>query len=119
MRIGVTLENNSGMESNVSAHFGQCPFFLTADVEDGKVIGSKVVENTAVHGGGGCAAVDALLEHRITHVIAGGMGMNARNKFNAAGVKVYGYSGKVRDAIEGLLNNGIGGLEDCKEHGVC
>ena len=117
MRIGVTLEDGLGLESNVSAHFGQCPFFLIVDVEKGKIGKSQVVKNTAEHGGGGCVAVAEILKHNLTHVIAGGMGMNAQNKFAAAGVKVYGFSGKAGDAVQQLLENNIGGLEGCKEHG--
>jgi predicted Fe-Mo cluster-binding NifX family protein len=117
MRLGVTLEDGLGLESNVSAHFGQCPFFLIAEIKEGKVVESKVVKNEAEHGGGGCVAVDEILKHKLTHVIAGGMGMNAQHKFAAAGVKVFGYSGKVSAAIKDFLENRIGGLEGCKEHG--
>jgi len=117
MRIGVTLEDGLGLESNASAHFGQCPFFLIVEVENGKILKTAVVKNTTEHGGGGCVAVDEILKHKLAHVIAGGMGMNAQNKFAAAGVKVFGYSGKAGDAINDMLKNKIGGLESCKEHG--
>ena len=72
-----------------------------------------------MHGGGGCVAVDELLKYNITHVIAGGMGMGAQQKFAQAGVKVFGYSGKVKEAIDDFLTNKIGGLGACKEHGTC
>lgn len=111
------MEDNRGMESNVSAHFGQCPFFLIAEIENGRITKSEVVKNEAEHGGGGCVAVDEILKHGLTHVIAGGMGMNAQRKFSDAGVKVFGYSGKAAAAIEDMLKNKIGSLESCKEHG--
>ncbi len=117
MKLGVTLEDNRGMESNVSAHFGQCPFFLIAEIENGRITKSEVVKNEAEHGGGGCVAVDEILKHGLTHVIAGGMGVNAQHKFAAAGVKVFGYSGRAGSAIEDLLSKGLGGLEGCTEHG--
>jgi len=117
MKLGVTLEDGLGLESNVSAHFGQCGFFLIADIENGKLGNTRVVKNNSQHGGGGCLAVNDMLTHDVTHVIAGGMGMNAQLKFQNAGVKVYGYSGKVSDAVQDFLKNKLGGLEGCKEHG--
>ena len=100
MRLGITLEDEKGLDSNVSLHFGQCGYFLIADIENGKVTNIKVVPNSARHGGGGCVAVDEILKYDISHVIAGGMGMGAQNKFAQAGVQVFGYSGKAKEAID-------------------
>jgi predicted Fe-Mo cluster-binding NifX family protein len=119
MRVGVVLEDESGIESNVCAHFGQCRYFFLADVDKDKkqLVNTRVVPNASVHGGGGCVAVDEILKYGITHVIAGGMGMGAQQKFANAGVQVFGYSGKVKDALDELMRNALGGLESCKEHG--
>ncbi len=119
MKLGITLEDEKGMDGNVSLHFGQCKYFLIADIEGNKVINSKVVPNTAVHGGGGCVAVDEILQYNISHVISGGMGMGAQQKFANAGVNIFGYEGTVKDAMEGLLNNSLDGLGVCRDHGEC
>jgi len=119
MRVGITLDDQSGLQGMVSQHFGQCKFFFLADIEGGVPTNSRVVPNTAVHGGGGCVAVDELLKHDITHVIAGGMGMGAQQKFANAGVKVFGYSGLAKDALDDLLASKLGGLGSCKDHGSC
>lgn len=119
MKVGVVLEDESGVEGNVCAHFGQCKFFFIADIDNDnkKITSSRIVPNTAQHGGGGCVAVDEILKYKVTHVIAGGMGMGAQQKFAQAGVKVFGYSGKVKDALEDLIKNALGGLGACREHG--
>jgi len=119
MRVGVVLEDDNGVHGNVCAHFGQCKFFLLADINKDikKIVGTRIVPNTAVHGGGGCVAVDEILKYEITHVIAGGMGMGAQQKFVQAGVEIFGYSGKVKDALNDFMNNTLGGLEACKDHG--
>lgn len=119
MRVGITLENDRGLESDVSHHFGQCKYFLIADVESDKVKETKIVPNTAQHGSGGCVAVDEILKHNVTHVIAGGMGMGAQNKFSQSGIKVFGFSGKAKDAIATFLKNNLGGLDACRQHGEC
>jgi len=119
MRVGVVLEDDSGVNGNVCAHFGQCKFFFLVDIDKDKkkIISSRIVPNNTVHGGGGCVAVDEILKHKITHVIAGGMGMGAQQKFASAGVKVFGYAGNVQKALDDFMNNTLGGLDACKDHG--
>lgn len=119
MRVGIVLNDESGVHGDVCAHFGQCKFFFLADIDQSqkKIIKTRMVPNKAVHGGGGCIAVDELLQYKITHVIAGGMGMGAQQKFAQAGVQVYGYSGNVQKALDDFMNNTLGGLAACKDHG--
>ena len=119
MRLGITLEDEKGLDGNVSQHFGQCSYFLIVDIEKDKVITTKVVANTTQHGGGGCVAVDALLKHDVSHVISGGMGMGAQQKFAQAGTQVSGFSGTVKDAIDCFLKNSLDSLGACREHGEC
>ncbi len=113
------MEDENGVHGDVCAHFGQCKFFLLADIDKDKksISRTRIVPNTAAHGGGGCVAVDEILKYGITHVIAGGMGMGAQNKFAQAGVQVYGYEGNVQKALDDFLNNALGGLDACKHHG--
>jgi predicted Fe-Mo cluster-binding NifX family protein len=119
MRVGIVLEDESGMQGDVCAHFGQCKYFFLADIDKDakKITSTRIVPNTAVHGGGGCVAVDEILKYKVTHVIAGGMGMGAQQKFAQAGVQVFGYSGKVQKALNDFMNNTLDGLDACKDHG--
>jgi len=121
MKVGVVLENEHGAQGNVCAHFGQCKYFFLADIDKDKkkITSTRIVPNTAVHGGGGCIAVDEILKYNVTHVIAGGMGMGAQQKFANAGVEVFGYSGKVQDALDDFMKDALGGLDACREHGDC
>ncbi|MFA5088779.1 MAG: NifB/NifX family molybdenum-iron cluster-binding protein [Candidatus Omnitrophota bacterium] len=119
MRVGIVLENETGLAGNVCEHFGQCRFFFLVDIDEKKknIINTRIVPNTSTHGGGGCVAVDEILGHKVTHVIAGGMGAGAQQKFAQAGVPVFGYSGNVQKALDDFLNNTLGGLSACREHG--
>jgi predicted Fe-Mo cluster-binding NifX family protein len=116
MRIGITTNDDRGLDSEVSAHFGQCKYFCVVELNGNKIKEAKVAQNTAVHGGGGCQAVDEMMKHGVTHVIAGGMGMGAQGKFSAAGIQVFGYSGNVKAAVEDLIKNKLGGLAGCPGH---
>lgn len=113
MKIGITLGEGHGLGSEVCARFGQCTHFLLVDVENGQIKGFATVPNTTVHGGAGCQAVEEILRYKVTHMIAGGMGMNAQNKFFAANVPVFGYCGRAEDAVQALLANELGGIEPC------
>lgn len=117
MKILVTLNEDGGFESAVCAHFGHCTHFLIADVKDGKIENVSTVVNKASHGGGGCLAVDEALKYGIEAVISGGMGLGAQQKLGAAGVKIFGFGGKVKDALEQVVQNKLTGIAPCAEHG--
>lgn len=118
MKIGITLNDDQGLKSEVCAHFGQCSHFLLVETDGKKIASSRVVPNNAQHGGGGCQAVGEILKHGVTHVIAGGMGMGAQQKFADANVPIFGFSGKAEEAVKALLSSNLaGGIEPCKDHG--
>jgi predicted Fe-Mo cluster-binding NifX family protein len=116
MKIGITLNDAGGLKSEVCAHFGQCSHFLIVETDGKKITSSKVVPNGAQHGGGGCQAVGEILKHGVTHVIAGGMGIGAQNKFAAANVPIFGCSGTAENAVKALLESSLGGIDPCAGH---
>ena len=68
MRIGITTNDDRGLDSEVSAHFGQCKYFCVVELNGNKIKEAKVAQNTAVHGGGGCQAVDEMMKHGVNKV---------------------------------------------------
>jgi hypothetical protein len=77
MRFAISTEDNKGLESNVSQHFGRCPYFVIVDFEDEVVKEVKVVDNPffAGHGPGQVPEYIASLEANV--MICGGMGRRA------------------------------------------
>lgn len=116
MKVGLVILENKGMDSIISEHFGQCENFLIAEIEDRKVKSFDVHKNDVAHGGGGCKAVDEILKYGINYVIAGGMGGGAQMKFTNAGVKIFGFAGTAKDALDNFFKNELGGISACKEH---
>jgi predicted Fe-Mo cluster-binding NifX family protein len=45
MRIAVSAENNDGLQSRVSSHFGRCPYFMLVEVQDGQIQNVSAVDN--------------------------------------------------------------------------
>lgn len=116
MKVGFALLDKKGMDSQISEHFGECAYFMTLELDNGKISNQQIFENTIQHGAGVCQAVNIILQKNIDVMIAGGMGRNAQNKFTEAGVKLYHYAGTVKNAIDDLLKNKLDGIAACKEH---
>lgn len=100
MRIAVTYENGQ-----IFQHFGRTEQFKVYDVEDGKVIASKVVD-TMGRGHGALAGVLNLIEVDI--LICGGIGMGAQNALQEAGIKLLGgVSGDADKVVEDYITGNL------------
>ncbi len=101
MIIAVTYENG-----NVFQHFGRTQQFKIYDVNDGKVVSSKVIGNQGLSHG---ALGDILTQENVDVFICGGIGGGARDMFASKGIKlVPGVEGSadkaVNDYIAGTLD---------------
>ena len=119
-RIAVASEGDQGLDSNVSAHFGRCPYYTIVDVEGDKISLSFKVENPYYGAHGQPGQVPGFIRDQGAHVIiAGGMGPRAVGFFNEFGIEVVtGPTGKVKDSVEGYLRGTIQGSAPCK-HESC
>ena len=98
MKIAVATDGNS-----VSQHFGHCKFFTIAEVEEGRVLSSDVVDNPG-HEPGFLPVF--LSEKGVGCVIAGGMGKRAQDLFTEKGIIVIvGASGLVNEVLEDFVND--------------
>jgi predicted Fe-Mo cluster-binding NifX family protein len=120
MRVGIVLADDRGMLGNVCAHFGQSMNFLIIDVAEDNHNIQKImnIPNTIQHGSGGCLVVDEILKYQITHLIVGGIGMGAKQKFAARGIKIFGFQGTAKDGLDMLLKDSLGDIKPCKEGGA-
>jgi len=112
MRIAIPIEEDKGKEAIVCTHFGQTPSWAVYDTEKEEL---SIKRRESVHGGGGCAAVDEIMELKPDMIFVLGMGMGAVNKFDSLGVKVrsgdFHTVGEVLDNLENLshLENACAG----------
>ena len=95
MRIAVTYENEE-----IFQHFGHTEQFKIYDVEDGKIISSKVVDA----GGSGHGALAGVLSAlKVDALICGGIGGSAQMALSDVGIRLYGgVSGNADAAAEAL-----------------
>jgi predicted Fe-Mo cluster-binding NifX family protein len=108
MRVAISTDGDV-----VSVHFGRCPYFTILDVEDGNIAKKEVIENPGHQPG----YIPRFLHQRgVECIVAGGMGMRARDFFAEEGIQtILGASGKIQDVIEQLKQGTLKGGESlCK-----
>ena len=96
MKIAATYDNG-----NIFQHFGRTEYFKVYDVEDNKIIGSRVVGSNGVGHG---ALAGLLADQDIKVLICGGLGGGALNALRNAGIEVCaGAFGDADTAVEMYL----------------
>jgi len=114
-RIAVTAENDNGLDSTVSGHFGHCKAFIVSTVKDGEIIEVESVLNGS-HST--CAEpVDKLASLGVNVLITLGMGMRPYMHAQQIGLSVVkGSGGTVGEAIRSYIE---GTHEVMERDGLC
>ncbi len=107
MKVGISLEDENGLYSNVCKHFRESSHFFILDVDKDKIIRSRIVPNYVQHNGKEYKVADEVLKYRITHLIAGDVGAAAQKRFAQSSIQVFRYSGNVKDAIDNFLKKNV------------
>jgi predicted Fe-Mo cluster-binding NifX family protein len=116
MRIAVSVDNDDGLDSVVSPHFGRCPHYILVDVV-GQEIGNISAIDNPYYGHHQPGQVPAFINrHSVDVMLTGGMGRRAVTFFQQFGIEaVTGASGTVRQSLERYLGGALRGAEPCKE----
>jgi predicted Fe-Mo cluster-binding NifX family protein len=112
MKIAVTYE-----AGEVFQHFGRTQEFKVYDVEDGKIVSSRVIGNEGLSHG---ALGEILMREKVEVFICGGIGGGARNMIESRGIKlVPGVQGNADAAVQQYLDGTLVFDPDtcCREHG--
>jgi len=116
MRIAVSAENNSGLDSIVAHHFGRCPFFALVEVEDQQIQTLSMVENPFYAGHQPGQVPGFISEQNAAVMLSGGMGGRAIQFFEQFGIETAtGASGSVKDAVQAFLDGKLSGASSCAE----
>ena len=97
----------------VSAHFGRCPSFTIAEIEEGKVLKVEEINNP---GHQPAFLPNFLAEHKVEYIICGGMGNRAQMLFAEKKIApVIGVTGKIEEVIEKFVQGKLeAGESFCK-----
>ncbi len=97
--VAVACESAAGLAGDVSGHFGQTPFFVVAEIADGRVMTSRSVPSPG-HGAG-CSMPGFVGSLGATSVIVGGIGGGAVNGLAMRGIEVIaGASGNAGEVLK-------------------
>ena len=72
MKLAVTTEGKM-----IFGHFGKCPCFTIAEVEQGKVLGTKLLDTSA---SGHEALIDVMTQEGVKVLLCGGIGAGCRRR---------------------------------------
>jgi predicted Fe-Mo cluster-binding NifX family protein len=116
MRIAVSADDSSGLDSVVSPHFGRCPYYVLVDLEGHEVRSVNAVASP-YYGQHRPGEVPGFIHSQGADVmLTGGMGRRAIGFFEQYGIEaVTGASGTVRHALEQYLGGQLQGAEPCRE----
>jgi predicted Fe-Mo cluster-binding NifX family protein len=116
-RIAFACEDNTGLESEVSAHFGRCPYYTIVGVEGTEILQTEVLENPYFDNHQPGAVPNFIRTQNVDVMIAGGMGPRAIDLFNQFGIEVAtGVQGQVRNVAAAYLDGRISGVFPCEHH---
>ncbi len=109
MRICFTSDENNGLDSVMSYHFGHCPYFVIVDVDkNGNISDVESIPNPLAdkHNEGDLPSF--MKSKQVDIIITGGMGPKAQQYFSDFGIKpIIGLYGKIKDVLEEYLQKKI------------
>ena len=113
MKICFTSDEQNGLESILSYHFGHCPYYVMVDMEKNEVKSVESVSNNMAEGHNPGDLPSYMKEQGVDVIITGGMGPKAQQYFEDYGIKaVTGAYGKVKEVLEEFLQSKIVLSED-------
>lgn len=115
-KIAISAEDANGLEAQVGAHFGRCPYFTVVEVEGQDVKSVEAVVNPfyANHQPGEVPGFINGLGVQV--MLSGGMGGRAVTFFKQFGIEpATGAHGTVRESLTQYLGGGLTGAAPCDE----
>ena len=110
MKIAISTDNGQ-----VASHFGRCPEFTFLEIDGKKLISGKTILNPGHHPG---YLPQFLKDNGVDYIVAGGMGMRARELFRDTGIEtILGVEGSIDEVTEKILNGTLEGGENICQPG--
>lgn len=116
MRIVISSEENKGLDSQVSHHFGRCAFFTVVDLEGEQILNVESIENPyfAQHTPG--QVPEFISNQQANVMISGGMGKRAIDFFQQLGVEaVTGAAGTAEETLQRFLRGEMPSVQPCSD----
>jgi len=118
VRIVIPVMNKTGLDAQLSEHFGRAPYFTVIELDENRsVMSQRTVPNTSEHFGGTGRPPDRILQFKPDALITYGMGPRALNIFQSANVAVLqANANTVRDVVSAYSNDKLEELTEGCHH---
>lgn len=105
MKIAVS-STGKNLTDNISEVFARCPYFIVAEVEDGKVQKKEVIENKIANqlGQAGISAAQQMAEKDIKAVITKNVGPRALDVLNQFNIGIYAGDGMIEKVLQEFID---------------
>ncbi len=113
MKVAVSSEGKD-LDSKISPVFGRCQCFAFLEVEDGEILETKCLENSAASksSGAGTAAAQLVGDEDTDVLISGAIGPKAFSALEQWDIEVYkGEPGTVRENVNKFIKDHLDKLE--------
>jgi len=104
MKIAIS-STGKNLTDNVSEVFARCPYFIVAEVENGKIQKIEVIENKIANqlGQAGISAAQQMAEKDIKAVITKNVGPRALDVLNQFQIGIYAGEGTVEKVLQEFI----------------
>lgn len=118
-RIAFACETNQGLQSEMSGHFGRCPYYAIVDIDGQEIKNVQVIDNPYFNNHVPGVVPQFISSQKVNVMIAGGMGPRAIDMFNGFGIDVAtGVGGVVENVLKAYLDGRVSGVSPCShDHG--
>jgi len=105
MKIAIS-STGKNLTDNVSEVFARCPYFVVAEVENGKVQKTEAMENKIANqlGQAGISAAQQMAEKDIKAVITKNVGPRALDVLNQFNIGIYAGEGTVEKVLQEFID---------------
>ncbi|MFH1456555.1 MAG: NifB/NifX family molybdenum-iron cluster-binding protein [Patescibacteria group bacterium] len=106
MKIAIS-STTQNIDDKIDETFGRCPYFIIAEIENGKIEKSEAIKNESIEqtSGAGISAAQLVVDKKVEAVITGNVGPRAFDVLNQFKIKVYTGKGVVKEAIQDCIDN--------------
>ncbi|MEA2097878.1 MAG: NifB/NifX family molybdenum-iron cluster-binding protein [Patescibacteria group bacterium] len=105
MKIAVS-STDKNIESDISDVFGRCPYFIIAEIKDGKIEKTETIKNKSIdqNSGAGVSTVQLIAENNVNAIITGNVGPKALDVLNQFNIEIYFGEGIIKDALQAFID---------------
>ncbi len=105
MKIAIS-STGKNLTDNVSEVFARCPYFIVAEIENGKIQKTEAVENKIANqlGQAGISAAQQMAEKDIKAVITKNVGPRALDVLNQFNIGIYSGDGTVEKVLQEFID---------------